>query len=48
MKDAAPSHYRHLAIAIAIDTVLMFFITYAMISSIDHFYANINRVYMAS
>jgi hypothetical protein len=25
----------------------MFFLTYAMIDSFDHFYANINRAYMA-
>lgn len=41
------SNYKHLAAALAINAILMFFITYAMLSSIDHFYVNINRVYMA-
>jgi uncharacterized protein (DUF305 family) len=41
------SPYRSLAIAISINAVLMFFITYAMIDTFDHFYANINRGYMA-
>lgn len=41
------SPYRSLAIVISINAVLMFFITYAMIDTFDHFYANINRAYMA-
>lgn len=39
--------YKKLAIAISINTVLMFLITYAMIDEIDHLYLNINRVYMS-
>jgi hypothetical protein len=39
--------YRKLATAIAINAVLMFFLTYVLIDRLDHFYANINRVYMA-
>jgi hypothetical protein len=41
------SAYLKLAIAISINAVVMFFLAYAMIDSFDHFYANINRVYMA-
>jgi uncharacterized protein (DUF305 family) len=41
------SPYQKLALVISINTVLMFLITYVMIDSIDHFYFNINRVYMA-
>ena len=39
--------YMKLAIAIAINTVVMFFLTYVMIDTTEHFYANINRMYMA-
>lgn len=39
--------YRKLAIAIGINTVVMFLLTYALIDTFDHFYPNINRVYMA-
>lgn len=39
--------YGTLAIAISINLVVMFFLTYAMIDTTDHFYANINRAYMA-
>lgn len=41
------SSYRKLAIAITINTIIMFFLTYVMISSINHFQVNINRIYMA-
>jgi CDP-diglyceride synthetase len=41
------SPYQKLALVISINTVLMFLITYVMIDSIDHFYFNINRIYMA-
>jgi uncharacterized protein (DUF305 family) len=41
------SPYQKLTLVISINTVLMFLITYVMIDSIDHFYFNINRVYMA-
>ena len=41
------SSYRKLAIAITINTIIMFFLTYVMISSADHFVVNINRIYMA-
>lgn len=39
--------YKRFAVTLAINAVLMFLITYAMIAEIDHFYVNINRVYMA-
>lgn len=39
--------YKKLALVITINGVIMFLLTYALIDSFDHFYANINRVYMA-
>jgi len=39
--------YQKLGIAVGINTVVMFVLTYALIDSADHFYANINRMYMA-
>lgn len=39
--------YKKLAIAISINAVIMFLITYAMIDKFDHMYLNINRVYMS-
>lgn len=41
------SAYLKLGLALAINAVVMFFITYAMIASLDHFYFTINRVYMS-
>lgn len=41
------SSYRKLGIAVSINTVIMFLLTYVLISSWDHFLVNINRVYMA-
>jgi hypothetical protein len=41
------SSYRKLAIAITINTIIMFFLTYVMIDSLTHFQVNINRTYMA-
>jgi hypothetical protein len=40
-------HYKTLGIAISINAVVMFFLTYAMIDTFGDFYFNINRVYMA-
>ncbi|MBW3568210.1 MAG: DUF305 domain-containing protein [Proteobacteria bacterium] len=40
-------HYRKLAIALSINFVAMYFITYAMIDTVDHFHFNINRAWMA-
>jgi len=39
--------YRKLGIAIGINTVVMFFLTYILIAELSHFQFNINRVYMA-
>lgn len=39
--------YRRLGLMIAINSVIMFVLTYALIDTTDHFYANVNRVYMA-
>lgn len=39
--------YKKLATAISINTVIMFFLTYVMIDSFEHFVVNINRTYMA-
>ncbi|HEU4528143.1 MAG TPA: DUF305 domain-containing protein [Actinomycetota bacterium] len=41
------SSYRKLAIVMAINAVVMFLLTYALIDSLDHFHVNINRIYMA-
>jgi hypothetical protein len=45
MDSATP--YKKLALVITINSVIMFLLTYALIDSFDHFYTNINRVYMA-
>lgn len=42
-----PSNYRKLGLAVGINTVVMFLLTYALIDTFDHFIPNINRVYMA-
>lgn len=39
--------YKKLLMTLSINAVVMFFITYAMIAAPEHFYFNINRVYMA-
>jgi hypothetical protein len=39
--------YGKLAIALLINAIIMFLLTYIMIFETDHFYFNINRVYMA-
>jgi uncharacterized protein (DUF305 family) len=39
--------YKKLLLTLSINAVVMFFITYAMIAAPEHFYFNINRVYMA-
>ena len=41
------SSYKKLAIAIAINTVIMFFLTYVNIIRLNTFHFNLNRVYMA-
>jgi uncharacterized protein (DUF305 family) len=39
-------HYKHLAIESGIDFVIMYFVMYTMIATLDHLYLNINNVYM--
>ena len=39
--------YKKLLSVLAINTVLMYLITYAMIASVEHFHVNVNRFYMA-
>jgi hypothetical protein len=39
--------YRKLAVAIAINTVVMYFVTYVNLAEIGHFAHNLNRMYMA-
>jgi uncharacterized protein (DUF305 family) len=41
------SHYGRMGITLAINAVVMYFITYTMIAVLDHFYFNINRAYMS-
>jgi hypothetical protein len=40
-------HYKKLLMATSINGLLMFLLTYSMLRSADHFYANINRAHMA-
>ncbi|MGH8243895.1 MAG: DUF305 domain-containing protein [Steroidobacteraceae bacterium] len=46
MKRRDPNHYLRLAIELAIDFVIMYLVMYTMIRSLDHFYLNINNVWM--
>ena len=39
-------HYRGLMIELAIDFVIMYLVMYTMIRTLDHFYLNINNVWM--
>lgn len=41
------SGYGKLAIAISINAVIMYFLTYVNLATLGHFHFNINRVYMA-
>lgn len=38
--------YKELTIELVIDFVIMYFVMYTMIASLNHFYLNINNVYM--
>ncbi len=40
------SSYRLLGIEMAIDFVIMYLVMYTMIATLDHFYLNLNNVYM--
>ena len=46
MKRGEPNHYLRLAIELVIDFVIMYLVMYTMIRSLDHFYLNINNVWM--
>ena len=39
--------YKKLALAVSINAVLMYLITYAMVDKFDHVYLNVNRAYMS-
>jgi hypothetical protein len=39
--------YKKLAVAVSINTVIMFFLTFVLIANGSHFRVNINRIYMA-
>jgi hypothetical protein len=39
--------YRKLALAVSINTLIMFLLTYVMIDRVEHLQVNINRIYMA-
>lgn len=47
MDDMQVSNYKKLGTTLAINTVIMFILTYSLIASIEHFVPNINRAYMA-
>lgn len=38
--------YRNLAFELILDFIIMFLVMYTMIASLDHFYFNLNNVYM--
>ena len=46
MKHGKPNHYSRLGIELAIDFVIMYLVMYTMIRSLDHFYLNVNNVWM--
>lgn len=39
--------YKKMAMMLPVNAVIMFLLTYSMIDTFDHFYPNLNRVYMA-
>ena len=45
MKDMKGS-YRSFAIELVLDFIIMYLVMYTMIASLDHFYFNLNNVYM--
>lgn len=45
-QNKSGSSYKELTIELAIDFVIMYFVMYTMIASLDHLYLNINNVYM--
>lgn len=41
------THYRHLALMIALSFIAMYLLMYAMVNTFDNVYMNLNQVYMA-
>jgi uncharacterized protein (DUF305 family) len=41
------TNYKRLLVVLAINTVLMFFITFVNVWEVNHFHPNLNRIYMA-
>lgn len=46
-EHAAHAPYRALALEVALDAVVMYFVMYTMIASLDHLHHNLNTAYMA-
>ena len=51
MENMKPMHpmkgsYRSFAIELVLDFIIMYLVMYTMIASLDHFYFNLNNVYM--
>lgn len=42
----AKQSYMHFGIELAVDFVIMYLVMYTMIATLDHFYLNLNNVYM--
>lgn len=40
------AHYRSLGIELAVDFLIMFFVMYTMIATVDHLLLNVNNLYM--
>src|ERR687898_210089 len=45
-QEMTSGSYRRLGIELAIDFVIMYLVMYTMIATVDHFYMNLNNVYM--
>jgi hypothetical protein len=43
---AVTGSYQRLSIEVAIDFVIMYLVMYTMIATLDHFYVNVNNLYM--
>ncbi len=43
---AAHKSYLHFGLELAVDFIIMYLVMYTMIASLDHFYLNLNNVYM--
>jgi uncharacterized protein (DUF305 family) len=40
------THYKHFAVELVVDALIMFFVMYSMVSTAGHVYLNSNNVYM--